>query len=1308
MDDGKLNFQALLNDKNFQDGVKRVIDKTQEMGATSEKVSKKSTSAFGALGKSMNALSGVVKGVMASFGLLAGIGAIFSLIRGGARDIVAFDKSMVNMSAIAGKTRGDLKDLEKEIRKVASESINTATSVADMATELIKLGTSTDGVKALLKPVNDLSIASQMSADATAVLLKGTLNAFQETEDQATRYADVMASAMNNTALDANKLSDSFTYIASTANVAGYSIEETSAMIGVLVDNNVQASSAGRVLSSVFGRLAKGGKELEGELEKIRNSQDKLAQASKTFGAEGARLGVILANNKNRMAELTKEFENSGGSLSKLTATQLDSVSAKYEIMKSAWQEFVLSVENGSGVISKSIKGILDVLTTVLNGLSALNEYNPEAFKQKMIQGAGQAEIDRIKQYATDYIKVRKDRLKALGESYDAEQEFNENTAYQLELATKKYNDEVVKQLEVDRRLTAEKQKNSRDRTHSLVTELEAEKMLGEGRVKGLNAFIANLKGRVYEEPKGTDGTKEIGEDILKKRIALLDKIEKTERGINESVLSERESSTQKVLDKYIELNKEAVKLGMNTQKINELQKQELEVVNYKADTNSLKEELERRKELYTEFEKVKKDTSEQYATEMYSNLIDLSKDYYDTLSDELDKIDTKDMTAKEKDRYNVLMKMLVDYGADKSKQEREQLAKFISDTESTQEKLLKLKNEYESNRLKLTEMYSGKELELRLGVLEKEYKTGFYSLSDSVKADADKYIDALDIISGATKNQVEKQIIELNKFLKSNVDLSAEQRKATEKVLTELNNSLISAPLDTSKTSSAVANVNAQIDQTKRKIAELKLAREKEEASNYASHQDFLNKVAETDSAIALLENRLEDLHVSKLGALGEDIGNLGGKFVTFGNSLRDINPHLSDLFTTLGQGMQIAESVSKAVVAIGGAIKDGGGTGGSGTAEAIGAGLEVVGSIMNIFGSISAKTKQERQKFLRWQQDVYKGELEYQALLRKRKYDSIDQNLPTKDLIESQMDALKKDIPEVERAYMEQLEKIQKDGEQILDRWRSSSFWRTKTKTKWGDLVGVDYDELEKLYVTEKLEGDTKLWFEELQKVKEEMDAIGLSLEDLARQMDELMTGTNWQQLSSTFADMFANGTNDAIKFGETLEDVIRGAIVAGFKANYIDKEMQALFDNLAEISLDGELSQGEIDQFRKDAEQRFDYLNKTWEQLVGGLDIDFGEQLGGDARDSVKRITETQADRLTGITTGIQNETIQIRNLTQNVFDAFLLSNNLLNSSFEQLKQIEANTRRTADNTSEIKDAIKLIVGQKENNLNKSLGI
>ena len=262
-------------------------------------------------------------------------------------------------------------------------------------------------------------------AEASAELVKGILNAYGEDATQASRVTDVLAASANKSALSFDGLRDSFGYVAPAARALGYTIEETASFVSILVDNNIKAESAGRLLSTSFTRLAAQGQTLESALDKINKAQkdgatnlEVLALAGKLFGAESAKIGLILANNRDRMSELTDEYNRSAGSLKELTEKQLKSTSAQIKIMTSTWEEFVLSVDNGEGSISKAIGGLVRLTTNFLNGLIKLNNINWTqtqvniAKESKLKESAYNQEINLLTKIGVVKKELREKQLK--------------------------------------------------------------------------------------------------------------------------------------------------------------------------------------------------------------------------------------------------------------------------------------------------------------------------------------------------------------------------------------------------------------------------------------------------------------------------------------------------------------------------------------------------------------------------------------------------------------------------------------------------------------------------------------------------------------------------------------------------------------------------------------------------------------------------------------------------------------------------------------------------------------------------------
>ncbi|MCK5614237.1 phage tail tape measure protein [Candidatus Pacearchaeota archaeon] len=309
-------------------------------------------------------------GFLSAFGVVGGIALFARAITDAFKRIREFDKSVVELAGILGKSRKDLASLEKVIIDVAGSSTKTSTEVAKLATALATLGASEAEIKNLIEPVNNLSIGLKATSEEAGELLKGTLNAFQESSTEARRYADVIAKMRTSTALDFERIKDSLGFVAPTAKAVGLTIEGLGARIGVLVNNSVKASRAGRLLNSSFARLIKRGLTLDEALEQVNNSTNKTKTASELFGTEAFGLGLILADNVDKVAELTAEYENSRGTLKKLVDTEMTSMDARLKLLDSGFERFILTITKGDNFISDVFKWTIDDLTKGFNFLS--------------------------------------------------------------------------------------------------------------------------------------------------------------------------------------------------------------------------------------------------------------------------------------------------------------------------------------------------------------------------------------------------------------------------------------------------------------------------------------------------------------------------------------------------------------------------------------------------------------------------------------------------------------------------------------------------------------------------------------------------------------------------------------------------------------------------------------------------------------------------------------------------------------------------------------------------------------------------
>ncbi len=399
--------QKALNTFEKLDSRLRKINKTAKDGRRD----------VGRYGIAMQELGGGLKTLFLAggvIGVIRGIGRAFGDAFSRIRE---FDKELQNIAGISGKSRSELKGLEKDIISVAGSSIKTSNEVAKLAGTLFTLGNSEREVRLLLKPVNDLSIALGTTSEEAADFLGQTLNAFGKGAESGQEFADIIANVRTSTSLDFQRIKDALGFVAPTANALGLSLGEVSAQIGVLQDNGIKAARAGRLLSSSFLKLADSGISLESALKKISDAQARgvdelelLRIAGGLFGKESAALGLVLAENTERTAELAAEFDNlSEGSLKTLTDQQLESLDAKLKIVDSSWEKLILNIEKGDGKIGRAIKSSLDALSSFLNFVS-----EGEKTRTQIVNEEGEKRASNLINGINKESKTEKERIENL------------------------------------------------------------------------------------------------------------------------------------------------------------------------------------------------------------------------------------------------------------------------------------------------------------------------------------------------------------------------------------------------------------------------------------------------------------------------------------------------------------------------------------------------------------------------------------------------------------------------------------------------------------------------------------------------------------------------------------------------------------------------------------------------------------------------------------------------------------------------------------------------------------------------------
>ena len=357
--------------KDFQRYQKAVLGADVSVGRFQRNVGNYSKG-FAGMGRSLRSLMG-------AFGMVGGVYLFATAVRDTFKRIKDFDKAMQNISGVMRTTRSEIADLEETIIKVAGASVRTSNEVAALAESLTTLGKSKKEVQDLLKPVIDLSLGLNASADEAGEFLVQMLNTFGASTDEAGVYADTIATIRTSTTLDFQKMRDSFQYLAPISKALNKDLAYTGSLVGILADNGIKAERAGRLLGTAQLKLAGEGLTLDDALTQLNDKIasgakeiDVMALASDLLGKQSAGLGFILAANSDDIDTNADAIRNNSGALEDLVSEQLKSLDAQLNILNSAWEEYILGVSNSTNstnIMMEAVAFLARNLREIINAI---------------------------------------------------------------------------------------------------------------------------------------------------------------------------------------------------------------------------------------------------------------------------------------------------------------------------------------------------------------------------------------------------------------------------------------------------------------------------------------------------------------------------------------------------------------------------------------------------------------------------------------------------------------------------------------------------------------------------------------------------------------------------------------------------------------------------------------------------------------------------------------------------------------------------------------------------------------------------
>jgi len=588
MEQREVNVVVNVKTKNAKTNLKGVEKGLKDTQQQAVKTSDVINDQFSRMGGPLGGLINQVKSLGTSFkGIAVGVGVgaiagITSLFVSATKRGAEFAKALSGLEAVTGATDAEMNQLSNSAKELGATTQFTSKQVVGLQTEFAKLGFTTKEILNATKSTLDLAASLDIGLGEAASIAGSTLRAFGLETAETQRVVDVMASSTSSTALDFDALRESLKLVAPTSRAMNVSIEETTAMLGVLADNGLKGSIAGTGLSKTFIELNKKGIPLNEALKQVANSSNSLNTAIDLVGVVGSKSLLTLANNAPKIDTLTESFNNSAGAANELAETRLDNLAGDTTKLSSAWEGFLLSIEDGTGIFNTIARGIVQATTALLNFITPTEKLSESLEKERDELFLVQARLNDVNTSQGDRVKIISELQKQYPnylENIDAETASNED----LNKAIEKINESLINKILIQQK-EEEIQEQAEEAADALNDKIEARADLlkRESEIRqqlsdaGIKVQAKNAEELVKEIDKIIDEQnrlrKENGSNVIKSFNDLRKQQDRLKLDIKslanaEEEYNEEQDKTSKLLAAKDQLMKD---LGVSTEKATE------------------------------------------------------------------------------------------------------------------------------------------------------------------------------------------------------------------------------------------------------------------------------------------------------------------------------------------------------------------------------------------------------------------------------------------------------------------------------------------------------------------------------------------------------------------------------------------------------------------------------------------------------------------------------------------------------------------------------------------------------------------
>ncbi|WP_392471401.1 phage tail tape measure protein [Sphingobacterium cellulitidis] len=1310
--------------------VSRVNSQLSSFGLTLDDLAKKP----GALKELGTAFVGIGKNILTFLttpvgALLAGLASLFALFQSNKQTVIDFDSGIKDVSKTTGLAGRDLSlfgnaivELSAKLQVVSADKLLEYSKVAG------QLGVKGRAdILAFSEALAMLETASDITGEEGGSSIARMLTLVDGGVQNVKAFGDEIVNLGNNFAATEKEILDNATQISQNVGIYRIGRQEVLAFATATKAVGLEAELVGSTFSRTLGEFEKTlrtGKGVSDLLKVIGGNQ---ADLQKKFREDAAGVfvdyirglnnihkaggsvnealehtGVVAVRDQRVISSLaTNGFDVLTGALENVKEahgamqTEFENGASKLEQqskrMSIAWDNFVLTVEKGEGVIAGVFLRLMDGASILLDTIT--KAFNPTSFGEFTTRLFDLNAADKIREINLAMAEGE-GTVKKLGGfdlSKSSQKQINdltketESSLKSVTSALKIYNEEVEKG-------------KLKDGGKNSIASVEGTKRALEANLSRLKIFYKEEKAvntKIEFEESEADKKKaeraqaaadrqiEQGRQAVERQRSLQAQIDSIAQQANRKQLSRDQEEIESIKDKYSKIREEIRKFladpknkgqKVDQGKLVSAERFEINEAETRQGTRDLVKQLGEQREIYTAYNAYVEQNGIEAAEKMFGKQAELAKDYRSNLEKELLAITTLQKSA------SALAFTGIDVKLTQAQEERAKALQEMIDSLNKEERAKQMAKYAQA--LTMAKTFAQKELDIR--------KAHNEALANLGKDATDEQRAALD---ESLKEQLASLIESAPEFKKAMEDIN----KATDGMLGDA--------FRTGKDT-----VMQLIDGMKDATAEQKAALRK-------IFGDFFDKGIK-DADLGDLDN---------IARAANEFGGLVESALSFSNEL---DSGLKSLSAMVGVSSQVARSLAS--IFTNKKLSE--------TFENIGAALPIFGAALSLGSSLSSFFNQARDQRNAENQAEIQASQDRQLRLTEAMTKALQMQLEIiNDLYGTErLDEYESKLKELNNTYIAQSNmlsgKFLMTGnsftDSILERLNNGETQSQIYKSfsvaskEYMALPGI-FKNLSKYARVPQLSKDIEKAKKEVIDLQNQMAQSGQELDKnsqerlnnlletintyesaMLKKMEET-TGNSFSTILSDISSLFFNqGENAADAWTEGFDKILENYMVQKFQRDFLEKEMKEWYENFNSMAEDG-LTTEEKEFLQKNLElrrQRGEEFLKNQKDVMGLTNTESSSNLKSET--IARQISETTGSELVGLFRSTydlnKQQLLAIQANGKAHIDLIAIANNKLIA----LNAIQVNTFNTAN------EALKIANNTAESltylrNIDRSLG-